>query len=92
MRSVKARFNRFNKEPLSSYIAFSKAVKNQNFSRDSISRNFINLVDPDDYCCDEKKSLIDYLYDLSNPTEEHVFSKGLSDKPYSSTTENDLRT
>ncbi|MCB9806150.1 hypothetical protein H6775_03265 [Candidatus Nomurabacteria bacterium] len=66
MRSIEARFNRFNKKPVSSYLAFSNAVKGQGFSRDSISRNFVKLVYRDDYLKKDKKQLIDHLENLSN--------------------------
>lgn len=66
MRSIEARFRKFNNEPSSSYLAFSRAIEGQNFSRDSISRNFINLVNVDDYEHEEKKQLIDHLENLSN--------------------------
>lgn len=71
MRSIKARFNKFNKEPNSTYLAFTKAVKYRKFSRDKISRNFIKLVDKSDYIHEDKNTLIDYLHYLSNRSEEH---------------------
>lgn len=71
MRSINARFNRLYKEPRSSYLAFAGAVKNQRFTRDSIARNFMKLVDIGDYRKEEKNLIIDYLYRLSNLSEEH---------------------
>ena len=72
MRSIEARFNKFNKEPVSSFLAFSEAVKNQNFNLDTIKRNFTKLVDKVDYCKEEKNQVINHLYKLSNKPEEHV--------------------
>ena len=71
MRSIKARFNKLYKEPLSSYLAFSRSVRNQRFTLDSISRNFTKLVEKDDYDIKDKNTLIKHLYKLSNPSEEH---------------------
>jgi hypothetical protein len=78
MRSIQARFNKFynkpskaNEMPPSTYLAFAKAVKHQFFSRDSIARNWMKLVDKEDYLKEEKNEIIDYLYKLSNKPEEH---------------------
>lgn len=78
MRSIKARFNNFYSKslkadeiPPSTYLAFARAVKHQFFSRDSIARNWMKLVDKEDYEKEEKNEIIDYLYKLSNTPEEH---------------------
>ncbi len=67
MRSIEARFNHFKDESISSYVAFTRAVRDQNFSKDSIARSFIKLVDKSDYEKDEKNQIINYLAELSNP-------------------------
>lgn len=65
MRSIEARFNHFKNENISSYVAFARAVREQNFSKDSIARNFIKLVDKSDYEKYEKNQIINYLVELS---------------------------
>jgi len=67
MRSIEARFKEHYKDSTTSYLAFVRAIKEQGFSRDSISRNFIKLVDKTDYDKREKNQIIDYLVYLSNP-------------------------
>jgi len=71
MRSVEAQFRKFYSEFRSSLIVFNRAVKYKNFTRDSIARNFIVLVDKEDYCWSDKNTLIDYAHNLSNQSEEH---------------------
>lgn len=71
MRSIQARFNNLNEEPVSTYLAFTRAVQYQGFCRDNISRNFIRLVDKDDYSHNDKNTLINHLYMLSNTPAEH---------------------
>jgi len=71
MRSIKARFNNLYKGPRSSYIAFAGSIKKQRFTFDSISRNFSQLVEKNDYREEERVALLKELYLLSNPVEEH---------------------
>lgn len=54
MKSLERKFNNIiKKNPYwSSYVCFSAAIKNQNFSEQTIRRWFNKLVDKDDY---EKK-------------------------------------
>lgn len=81
MRSIQARFNHFNREPNSSYLAFSRAIEGREFCRDNISRNFVKLVDKDDYSHKDKNILIDHLYKLSNtPLEHEIEEKQASDE------------
>jgi hypothetical protein len=67
MRSIESRFNKFSNESTSSYVAFSAAVKGQGFSRDSIARNFVKLVNETDYAKEDKNQIINHLVNLSNP-------------------------
>ena len=71
MRNIKARFDRFNKEPLSSYLAFARAVQGQKFTRASIVKNFSEMVVEQDYDKSEKKALISNLFKLSEGAVEH---------------------
>ena len=71
MRSIKARFQNEQKEGVSTYIAFLRAVKEQGFSRDNIARNFLRFVDKNDYKRNQKNNLVDQLYKLSKTLEEH---------------------
>lgn len=65
MKSIEARFNRFEHESIGSYVAFARAVNGQQFSRDTISRNFLKFVDKSDYDKKDKNQIIDYLTTLS---------------------------
>jgi len=71
MKSIRANFTRHYKEPLSSFIGFSRAVQGGKYSKERISRNFKELVDPDDYAQNEKGSLIRHLDHLSNSAEAY---------------------
>ena len=52
-------------EPYSSYVCFARAIRDQNFSYEMISKWFNILVDKDDYVKNERKGIVKYLYDLS---------------------------
>ncbi len=67
MRSIEARFKEHYKNSTTSYLAFVRAIKEQGFSRDSIARSFVKLVDKSDYDKKEKNQIIDYLVHLSSP-------------------------
>lgn len=68
MKSIRANFNKENKDQfLSSFVVLTKAIRGKRYSRESILKNFNNLVDKDDYSESDKKALVDYLYSLSNP-------------------------
>ncbi len=69
MKSMQRRFDCIsNKNPhWSSYICFAEAIKQQKFNKESIQIWFNKLVDKDDYDKKDKKTLLDQLYDLSNP-------------------------
>jgi hypothetical protein len=69
MKSLERRFqNITEKSPSSSsYICFAKAVKGQNFNKQTIHRWFQKLVDKDDYERSEKKAILAHLDNLSSP-------------------------
>ncbi len=69
MRSIKARFNKYYKEPISSYMAFAAAVNGRNFSYNSITENFSKLVNRDDYDKGDRKKLIKHLMSLTKSLE-----------------------
>ena len=69
MRSIERRFKKIaEKNPVwSSYICFAEAVKSQCFSKQTMSRWFNKLVEKDDYTRSEKRQVLYYLVNLSNP-------------------------
>lgn len=69
MKSIERRFEKLRQSnsDLSSYTSFSEAVKDGGFGANSIRHWFNRLVDKDDYCQRDKKTLLDYLDSLSNP-------------------------
>ena len=69
MKSLARRFNHITeKNPnLSSYTCFARSVKEQSFNRQTIHRWFQKLVDKDDYAKREKRAVLAYLDNLSNP-------------------------
>lgn len=66
MRSVEARFNQRHKDPASTYLAFARAVRGQGFSRNTVARNFVQLVEADEYEKKDKNKIIDFLVQLSS--------------------------
>lgn len=52
---------------LSSFINFATAVKEQNFSADTIHRWFNKLAEKDDYERRDKRAILKHLVLLSNP-------------------------
>ena len=73
MRSIQRRFSNIQKKNpnLSSYMQFAKAIKGENFSKDTIARWFKKLVDEEDYLQSDKRHLIKHLVSLSNTLVEH---------------------
>lgn len=70
MKSIKARFKREQKfnPHLSDLIHFTKAIKNQHFTKRIITKNLYELVDKEDYNHlkpPAKKELIKHLVKLS---------------------------
>lgn len=72
MRSLKLRYEASTKvrRGCGSYIIFANAVKGSRFRRDKIRRWFNRLVEKDDYSPSDKRSLLQQLYELSNPPVE----------------------
>ncbi len=70
MKRLKQRFEESGEKQrrgCSTYIIFANAVKGGRFSRETIRRWFNRLVERDDYVPSEKQSILQQLYDLSNP-------------------------
>lgn len=72
MRSIQRRFNlQKQKNPeLGDFINLMKAVYQQKYSKQIISKWFPKLVDKDDYSTSEKIYLIRTLHHTSNMSEE----------------------
>lgn len=77
MKSLERRFkNIAEKNPVwSSYICFAEAIKNQHFSKQTISRWFQKLVNKDDYARKEKRAILSHLDNLSNTLEDNKKSR-----------------
>lgn len=76
MRSIKARYLGIQKrypELYSSYICFARAIKEQKFSCETISKWFNILVEKDDYAQKEKRGVVKHLHYLSNRPVEKEF-------------------
>ncbi len=73
MRSIQRRFNNLqHKYPLlSSYTNFIRAIRGNNFSKDTISRWFNILVDKNDYENSDKKLILKHIEKLSKPPEDN---------------------
>jgi hypothetical protein len=72
MRSIKRKFDNITeKNPYwSSYLCFAETVKDKNFSYRIIKKYFNQLVDKEDYSMEEKREIINYLYQLSVSKEK----------------------
>lgn len=72
MRSIERRFKKIaeNNTAWSSYICFAEAIKNQYFSKQTMSRWFNKLVKEDNYAKGEKRGILKYLMELSNPPKK----------------------
>jgi len=68
MRSIERRFLlEQEKSPLvSTFIIFTRTVKNQKFSERVIKNWFKRLVDVEDYAKGERKKLLEFLVGVSN--------------------------
>ena len=76
MNSIKARFDSFSqKNPyLSSFVCFTRAVRERGYSKPSIREWFNKLVEKDDYCTIGKRNALNYFYEVSeskNPKMHH---------------------
>jgi hypothetical protein len=69
MRSIINTFNKIQKKQpeLGSFCVLAEAVKDRKFIKDSIARMFTKLVPKEEYEKNERKNLIQYLHNLSNP-------------------------
>jgi len=67
MKSVRRVFKRIRAENpyWSSLLCFAETVRERNFSRRAILRNFNALIDKEDYAKNEKKEIIEFLVELS---------------------------
>ena len=84
MRSIERRFKKIaEKNPVwSSYICFAEAIKNQYFSKQSMSRWFNKLVEKDDYAKGEKRGILKYLMELSNPPKTTKNNSKMTSKKF----------
>jgi hypothetical protein len=73
MKSIQINYNNIQrKNPnLGPYPCLSYAVRNKNFSRDTISRFFVKIIPKDEYDKFTKNDYIDQLTALSNLAVEH---------------------
>lgn len=74
MRSIQRRFEivKGKNKGLGDYINFAKAIRNQNFSKEMISRWFAKLVPKEDYDQRDKKQLMGHLTNLSSGAEDNA--------------------
>lgn len=72
MKSLERKFNNLaEKNPgLSSYICFAKAIKAQGFSKQTIHRWFLKLVDREDYDNKDKTIILEQLENLAGTPED----------------------
>ncbi len=72
MRSIEARFKKSeNKEPyLGAFIHLMRAVRGENFSRNSIIKNFKKLMPEGEYEKSDTKELVDNLEKATNESED----------------------
>ncbi len=72
MRSLKRTFEKIKREHpyWSDYICFSHAVFGKGFSKKTISRNFNQLVDRDDYPKGKKNEILKWLFRFSRWTKK----------------------
>lgn len=65
MRSIKSRFTKEYKNGVSSYVAFYRAIKGQDFTSSAVSQNFNKLVEKGDYSRSDKNTIIAQLCSVS---------------------------
>lgn len=75
MRSIEANYKKIQtRNPnLGTYPCLAQVVKDKKYSRKSLVKAFNELMPKDEYVKSEQKGLIDYLENLSRPTEEGEF-------------------
>lgn len=64
---VRTRFNKTRKwnAGFSSYVCFFLAIMEQKYSRSTIMKWFNKLVNKDDYAQNEKRGIVNYLYECN---------------------------
>jgi len=79
MKSIQRRFNNFQykNQNVGDYVNLARTVKDQKFSKNSISRWFEKLVNKDDYERKDKRWLIKHLVKVSNPLRTTIFDTRL---------------
>ena len=73
MKSIERRFNNIKKDNpyWSTYICFAEAIKNQNFSKQTLHRWFNKLVDKNDYSKSDKRAILSHLDALTKYAEDN---------------------
>lgn len=73
MKSLERRYRNISeRNPYwSSHTCFAEAVKQQGFSRQTIHRWFLKLVEKDDYSRKDKKAILDHLESLTKQAEDN---------------------
>lgn len=72
MRSIKSRFNKIQrKQPLlGACITLAQAIRSRKFTQSSITREFTKLIPKDEYDKKERRSIIKFLTEISNLSED----------------------
>ncbi len=72
MRSIERRFYevQHHSSGLSSLMSFIKAIRDQGFTLEIISKWFNRLVDKEDYDEADRRILLRFLYLISNPEDD----------------------
>lgn len=67
MKSIQKRFVNIQTKNsnLSTFNCFTSAIKYQNFCKDRVRKMFNKLVDKDEYAQNEKRALLNFLYELT---------------------------
>ncbi len=73
MKSIQRNFNEVKRKCShgSSYLCFIEVIKSKRFSKQTISRWFNKLVDPEDYEKNEKKDILRFLESITNMPEDN---------------------
>lgn len=77
MKSINSKFSALQKKNVGhgAYISLGGAVEGRGYTRDTISRNFTELIPKGDYANRDREPLIDHLMALTQNVgaEEHIF-------------------
>lgn len=73
MRSVKSNFDKIQikQKYLGAIPTLAMVIKDRKFTQDTITRAFTKLVPKSEYAISERRSIIKYLTNLSNPLEDN---------------------